>query len=486
MNPAPRAGRVATVTALQHAQAHSVAAASTARIHGAGGPAWRDAHRARWRFCRYGGQPMAHASVNDPPLESRRPKPRGFGAARPAFVARIEGLVRCAARQIRVTALTGPRSENRMPPRSGLRTCCILALTIALAACGKGGKTQGGPAGPGGQGDRPIPVTAEQVRLRPWNDTVQALGNVKARESITVTAKVSEIVQDVHFDSGDHVAAGASLITLSGRAQLAALAQAEATAKEADQLLKRQTELAAQQLIARSSLDTQRATRDATRARVEQMKADIGDRQVRAPFAGVLGIRQVSPGSLVTPGTPIATLDDTDRVYIDFPVPETLLARIAKGQSVSGTSAAYPGKRAVTVRGDFPNADHLLRPGMLVQVTLLQPERQALLIPEISVVQVGTDSYVFRLKPDNTVERADVEVGTRREGLAEIVEGLKVGDKVVVDGTGKLRVGSKVDVSAAPAPAAQTREAQTDAKAPAASAPAPSAGAAAGKDGRNG
>ncbi|MGO4779708.1 hypothetical protein AB4084_29965, partial [Lysobacter sp. 2RAB21] len=104
-----------------------------------------------------------------------------------------------------------------MPPRSGLRTCCILAFAIALAACGKGGKTQGGPAGPGGQGgqgDRPTPVTAEQVHLRPWNDTVQALGNVKARESITVTAKVSEIVLGVHFDSGDHVAAGASLFSL--------------------------------------------------------------------------------------------------------------------------------------------------------------------------------------------------------------------------------------------------------------------------------
>lgn len=383
-----------------------------------------------------------------------------------------------------------------MRSRSGLSTCCALALVVALAACGKGGKAQGGPGGPGaGQGDRPTPVTAEQVHLRPWNDTVQALGNVKARESIVVSAKVSEIVQAVHFDSGDHVAAGASLITLSGKAQLAALAQAEATAKEAEQLLKRQTELAAQQLIARSALDTQRATRDATRARVEQMKADIGDREIRAPFAGVLGIRQVSPGSLITPGTPIATLDDTQRVYIDFPVPETLLARVAKGQSVTGTSAAYPGKRfegqvstvdaridpatrAVTVRADFPNPDHLLRPGMLVQVTLLQPQRQALLIPEISVVQVGTDSYVFRVKPDNTVERADVEVGTRREGLAEIVEGLKVGDRVVVDGTGKLRVGGKVQVTAAPAPAAapeQTREAEADASAPVPAVQAPAA-----------
>ncbi|WP_394538201.1 efflux RND transporter periplasmic adaptor subunit [Lysobacter enzymogenes] len=371
-----------------------------------------------------------------------------------------------------------------MRPRSAFRSGCFLALALAVAACAKGGKPQNGQGGAGGQGDRPIPVTAQAVRLRAWNDTVQALGNVKARESVTVTAKVSEIVQSVHFDSGDHVAAGQSLVTLSGKAQLAALAQAEATAKEAEQLYQRQTELAAQQLIARSALDTQRATRDATRARVEQMKADIGDRQVRAPFAGVLGIRQVSPGALVTPGTPIATLDDTERVYIDFPVPETLLARVARGQSVTGTSAAYAGQefrgsvgtvdarvnpatRAVTVRADFPNPGHRLRPGMLVQVTLIQPERQALLVPEISVVQVGNDSYVYRLKPDATVERADVQVGSRRQGLAEILDGLAVGDTIVVDGTGKLRAGSKVQAAGAHA-----REA--------------GAPAGAAKDGRNG
>jgi len=372
-----------------------------------------------------------------------------------------------------------------MRPRSALRNGCLLALALVLGACGKGGKPQNSAGGGhGGQPDRPTPVTTEQVRLRAWNDTVQALGNVKARESITVTAKVSEIVQSVHFESGDHVAAGQSLVTLSGKAQQAALAQAEATAKEAEQLYQRQTELAAQQLIARSALDTQRATRDATRARVEQMKADIGDRQVRAPFAGVLGIRQISPGSLVTPGTAIATLDDTERVYIDFPVPETLLARVAKGQRVEGTSAAYAGQRfegtvatvdaridpatrAVTVRADFANPGRLLRPGMLVQVTLSQPPRQALLVPEISVVQVGNDAYVYRLKPDATVERADVQIGARREGLAEIVDGLKIGDTIVVDGTGKLRAGSKVQAAGA-----QTREA--------------GAPAGAARDGRNG
>lgn len=347
------------------------------------------------------------------------------------------------------------------------RASCALVVIAAVAACSKDEQAK-----QGGGGDRPTPVTIQAAALRPWNDTVQALGNVKARESVTVTAKVSETVQRVHFDSGDVVAAGAPLITLTGQAQQAALEQAQATAKEADSLYQRQTELAAQQLIARSTLDTQRATRDAARARVAQMAADLDNRVIRAPFGGVLGIRQVSPGSLVTPGTPIATLDDTARVYVDFPVPETLLADIAAGQRVSGTSAAYPGRvfdgqvstvdarvdpttRAITVRGDFANADRVLRPGMLVQITLERPRREALLIPEIAVVQVGNDSFVYRVKPDGTVERADVKIGTRREGLAEIVEGLKAGERVVVDGTGKLRPGAKVvEGGAKPAPAA--------------------------------
>lgn len=341
---------------------------------------------------------------------------------------------------------------------TGIRASITLALALTLAACGRDGATErkGGDGG-----DRPVPVTTAQVGLKPWSDTVLALGNVRARESVTVTAKVSETVEKVHFDSGDIVAAGAPLITLTGRQQQAALESAEATSAEAERLYQRQNELAGQQLIARSQLDTQRAIRDAARARVAQMRADIGDRVIRAPFAGVLGIRQVSPGSLVTPGTAIATLDDTARVYVDFPVPETLLASLGVGQKVSGTSAAYPGRtfegavstidarvdeatRAVTVRGDFANPDRVLRPGMLLQVTLTRPERQALLVPEIAVVQVGSDSYVFRVKPDSTVERADVKVGTRREGLAEVVEGLQAGDRIVVDGTGKLRPGNRI------------------------------------------
>lgn len=335
-----------------------------------------------------------------------------------------------------------------------------LALALTTSACGKrdSAATDGKPGGKGA--DRPITVTTELVRAQPFADTLKALGTVKARESVTVTASVSEKVEAVHFDSGDAVRAGAPLITLSGQAEEAQLREATASAKEATDLYNRQASLAAQQLIARAQLETQRATRDAAVARVAQVRAQIADRVVRAPFAGVLGLRQVSPGSLVTPGTVITTLDDLSTVYVDFPVPETQLAQVAPGEHVSGTAAAYPGRRfdgtvatldarvdpatrAVTVRGQFPNPDRALKPGMLLSVDVARAERPALLVPEIAIVQVGAESYVFRVR-DGKAERADVTLGTRANGRVEVVSGLAAGDRIVVDGTGKLRPGAKV------------------------------------------
>ena len=332
-------------------------------------------------------------------------------------------------------------------------------LVLALAGCGRKG------AEAPRQTTAAVPVTTQVVASSAWNDTLQANGTARARESVVVTAKVSEIIDKVHFESGQQVNAGTPLVTLRGDAQQAALAQAQATFAEADRLYLRQRELAAQQLVAHSTLDTQKAIRDAAEARVRQMRADISDRQVRAPFAGVLGIRQVSPGSLVTPTTAIATLDDIARMHVDFQVPEAQLASLQIGDKVSGSSIAYPGRafegevsavdarvdpgsRAVTVRADFANADHALRPGMLLDIRLFRPERQALVIPEIAVVQVGRDSYVFRVKDDASVERADVKTGTRRAGVVEIIDGLKAGERIVVDGTGKLRPGSRIEDAA--------------------------------------
>lgn len=344
-------------------------------------------------------------------------------------------------------------------PRPFLPFTALLAATVLLAACGRAE----GPAGA-----RPAAVatvTTAVVANEPWNDTIDALGTVAARESVVVTAKVSETVQQVHFESGDVVQAGAVLVTLSGDQQQAALNAAEASADEADRLFRRQQQLAEQQLISSAMLDTQRATRDAAQARVAEIRANLGDRSIRAPFAGVLGIRRVSPGALVQPGTEIASLDDISRVYVDFPVPEVQLAHLAPGQRLTGRSSAWPGRefggevsmidsrvdpntRAVTVRGSFPNADRALRPGMLIRVRLDRPAREALVVPEIAVVQEGRDTFVFRVREDQTVEQVRIQVGARVSGRAEVVDGLAPGDRIVVDGTGKLRPGLEVvDVS---------------------------------------
>jgi len=339
--------------------------------------------------------------------------------------------------------------------RPALRAFGIAAV-LALSACGGGAD---GPSAPAA--GAPVPVTTAVAQPREWNDSVTALGTVNARESITVTSKVSEVVQRVQFESGDEVAAGTVLVTLSGNQQQATLQAAEAAAIDADSQFRRGAELVDSQLISRASVDTLRADRDAARATVAEMRANIGDRTIRAPFAGVLGIRQVSPGALVTPGTPIATLDDIRSVYVDFPVPETLLSRVETGQSVIGLVAARPGTRfegtvqtidaridpntrAVIVRAGFDNAERLLRPGMLVEVRLQQAARQALMLPEIAVIQVGRDTFVFRVKEDDTVEQVPVTVGVRAQGLVEILEGLDSGARIVVDGTGKLRPGMTI------------------------------------------
>jgi membrane fusion protein (multidrug efflux system) len=350
------------------------------------------------------------------------------------------------------------------PARRASRAGTLLLLACALVACGgedaAGGAGKGGPGG-GQGGDRPIPVTTVRLQSQSFADTLIAIGTVKARESVTVTAKVSEIVQTVHFDSGQEVRAGAPLITLSDRQQQAALAEAQASADEAGRLLRRQSELVQQQLIARAQVDNQRAARDVAQARVAQIRAQIADRVVRAPFSGVLGLRQVSPGALVTPGTAIATLDDISRVYVDFPLPESQLSRIGTGQRVDARAVAYPEQRfegtvqtvdaridpatrAVQVRADLPNPQRLLRPGMLINVEIAGAERAALLLPEIAVTQVGRDSFVFRVDNKGSVEQVKVVAASRRGGKVEIVEGVAIGDRIVVDGTGKLRPGNTI------------------------------------------
>ena len=348
--------------------------------------------------------------------------------------------------------MTRPASRRLLP--------ALALLAASLAGCG-------GESAPQQRGAAPARVTTTTVASTAWHDAIEALGTAQANESVTLTAKVTETVDRVKFDDGDFASTGQVLVDLSGRAEVAQLEEEHAAYKEAQKQLDRQSELVKQGTIARSQMDTQVAARDAARARMDAIRARLSDRVITAPFDGVLGFRRVSPGTLVTPGTEIATLDDISVIKLDFPIPESFLANVAPGQKVEALSAAWPEARfegtvraidsrvdpvtrAVTVRAEIANPEARLRPGMLLTVRLLKPEREALVLPEIALLQVGAKSFVYRVGADDKVEQVEVKTGARRRGEVEIVEGLAAGERIVVEGTVKLRPGAAIAEAKAP------------------------------------
>lgn len=348
------------------------------------------------------------------------------------------------------------RMRNR-----ALATTLAIGLAALLAACG--GKDEG--KGRGGAGGPPAVVTTTVLAPSAWSDAIEAIGTTTARESVTLTAKVSETVREVRFDSGQRVRAGQVLVTLTQGAQAAGLEEAAASYREANALYERQRALGARQLVSASQLDAQRAARDAAKGRLDLIRAQAGDRVITAPFDGVLGLRQVSPGSLVTPGTVITTVDDASSLHLDFSVPESQLAALSVGQPVQARSDAFPGEtfagaiasvgsrvdpgsRALAARAEIPNPDGRLRPGMLLRVSLALPARTTLQLPELSLQQVGQQAFVFRVAGDK-VEQVPVRIGARRPGWVEILDGVKAGDKVVVEGIVKLKPGARIVDAAA-------------------------------------
>jgi membrane fusion protein, multidrug efflux system len=342
-----------------------------------------------------------------------------------------------------------------IPVRIPYRALGPAMLALLLVACG--GSAPSGPSG----GGRPTEVVLHTVQSLPWRDSIEALGTARANESVTITAKVTETVARVNFRDGDLAEAGQVLVDLTGQAEVAQLEEARAALKEAQQQLDRQQGLVEAGTIARSQLDTQVAARDSARARMDAIRARLADRVITAPFDGVLGFRQVSPGTLVTPGTAIATLDDISLIKLDFSVPETFFGALAAGQEISARSAAWPGEafdgivrtvgsridpvtRTVQVRAEIPNPDRKLRPGMLLTVQLYRPERQALVIPELALMQVGSTAFVYRVDGTGTVQQVTVRPGARRRGEVEVLEGLAAGERIVLEGMVKVRPGAKV------------------------------------------
>lgn len=341
------------------------------------------------------------------------------------------------------------------------RPRAVIACLLLVAAWGLAGCARKDASAAKSDAGRPVTVTTTVLQPRAFNDAMQALGTAQARESVTITAKVSDVITRLAFDSGQRVRAGQLLADMNSRAQQADVAAADAALRDAEQQLRRGAELDKAQLIARGQFDTLRANRDAAAASVQSKRAMVADRTITAPFAGVLGLRQVSLGALVAPGTVITTLDDDSTIKLDFTLPESGLSAVSRGQAITATSDAWPGHtfsgviadidsrvdpetRAVRVRAEIPNPDGKLLQGMLLRVQVQLPNRQALVLPELAVLQEAEQSSVFRVGPDGKVAQVPVTLGTRREGVVEVRSGLKPGDRVVVEGTVKLHAGDRV------------------------------------------
>lgn len=297
-----------------------------------------------------------------------------------------------------------------------------------------------------------VPITVWELQPEKFQSQVNALGTLQAWESVIITSSVSEIVDKLHFEDGQYVTKGTLLVNLQQEEERASLRQQMEVLKEHEREVTR-LENSGTSLI-QTELDQRRTQAAIASIRIEQEKARIEDRNITAPFSGVLGLRQVSRGALVAPGQAITTLDDISRMRLDFTVPAPFLRFLEPGQVIEAKSAAYveaftgvlaavdsrvdPVNRSITARATFDNDQGLLKPGLLMRVVVLGDERTTLLVPEESLVSRAADHFVWKI--DGTdASRINITIGDRRPGWVEVTAGLSVGDRVVRDGVSRLR-----------------------------------------------
>jgi membrane fusion protein, multidrug efflux system len=345
-----------------------------------------------------------------------------------------------------------------------MRKPIILSLMFCVAACGGEEKRE-----------RPTPrVTIDAATSHAFSDVYVAVGTANANEQVSVRAPVTERITQLGFSDGDYVQKGQMLAVLAQGQETASLASAQARAREAEQQLARISELHRRGFATNASLEAQTASASAAKALANEARASIGDRVVRAPFSGYVSLRRISVGAVVSAGDEIAAVSDLSSIKLDFNVPETMLANVRVGQVITAKAAAFPDyvasgqitaidpvinaqTRTATLRAVLPNRDAMLKPGMLLSVTIASKNRTAPAVPELSLVREGDTSFVYTVASDLKVKRTPVKTGTRDGNLVEIVDGLKVGDRIVTEGVVKLSDGTMVRTGPAKASGASAK-----------------------------
>jgi membrane fusion protein, multidrug efflux system len=348
--------------------------------------------------------------------------------------------------------------------RNSIVAVALAVVVIAAGAWYYSGGADSGPA-KGFAGGRPpgmreVPVMTAQPTLKDFALEVEALGTVRAKESVDITAKVADRVAAIHFEEGKQVKKGEVLIELDNEEVRADLAAAEASERDSRSQYKRSQELFQTQALSEAQLDQLEATMLGNQARVAAARSRLNDRVIRAPFDGRVGLRNVSLGSLVNPGAVITTLDDLSIVKLDFAVPELFLSSLKPGLTIEAQSSAYPNAtfkgrvdsvdtrvdpttRAIVVRALVDNKDNRLRPGMFMTLQLVRSAGQALMLPESAIVPEDSKHFVF-VVADNRAHKREITIGRRRPGEVEVLKGVTDDEVVVTDGTLNLNDGTPV------------------------------------------
>lgn len=318
----------------------------------------------------------------------------------------------------------------------------------------------------------PLDVIVQPVATRELQNNIEALGNLRAYESILVTAKATKTVTQIRFDDAQRVHKGAVLVEMTNAEESALMEEARLTAGEAKKQLDRTQALAKTGAVSPSLLDQRTREYEAARARFNALQARFKDLIITAPFSGVVGIRDVSLGSLIAPGQVITTLNDDSKMKLDFTVPALYLRslriglpidaqshdlgdKIFKGKIFSIDNQVDESTRSIKVRAIFDNSNYELKQGLLMTVVVRADIRKSLVLSEAALVPMGSNNFVFVLQPTKDAkaskwiaEKRQIYIGQRYKGLVEVVGGLQDGEKVVTHGLQKIHAGQALNIMA--------------------------------------
>jgi len=337
---------------------------------------------------------------------------------------------------------------------------CLAGLAGLLVASGCGKRTTAGTGGP-----PPIQVIAIEAKRQAVAETLSLPGTIAANEMVEVKAETDGIVQEINFAEGERVDKGRILVKLDETKLAASLAEAEACLKLSQANYDRAKQLYQDKLISQQEYDQAASTFAVSQASVDLQRRQLKDARVHAPFAGIVGARQISPGQVITRNTTLTWLVDLDTVKVEVKVPERYLRQLQVGQPLEFTVAAFPGEkfrgevyfispqidestRTALIKARIPNSEGKLRGGMFASLDLtLQLRDDAIVIPEPALMSNGDNFSVFVVDGEGNAQVRPIEVGLRLAGKAEVLKGLSAGEKVVVEGVQKLRPGAPVKLA---------------------------------------